>query len=206
MYSAYLLKVKVCKFASSNHKKLLVMANTKWIVDPAHSELGFKIKHLMVTNVSGWFNDFAAEVEMEGDDFETAQIYVSVNMASINTNNLQRDEHLRTSDFFEVEKYPEMLFDSRGIKKSDEENYIVHGDLTLKGITKPVKLNVEYSGVTKDPWGNERTGFIVTGKIKRSEWGVNFNAVLETGGVALSDEVKIHSEFQFVKQAVTVAA
>src|SRR3954447_7414175 len=142
------------------------MATTKWILDPTHSELGFKIKHLMITNVSGWFNDFAAEVETDGADFLTAEIQLRVSMASVNTNNLQRDDHLRNSDFFEVEKYPEMLFESAGIKKIDEENYTLYGDLTLKGVTKRVQLNVEYSGVTKDPWGGERAGFIVTGKIK----------------------------------------
>jgi polyisoprenoid-binding protein YceI len=200
------LKVKVCNFAFSNQKKLLVMATTKWILDPTHSELGFKIKHLMITNVSGWFNDFAAEAETDGDSFETAQIHVRVNMTSINTNNSQRDEHLRSSDFFEVKRYPELLFESTGVKKIDEENHRVYGNLTMKGITKPVQLNVEYSGVTKDPWGGERAGFIITGKIKRSEWGVNFNDLLETGGVVLSDEVKIHSELQLVKQAVPIAA
>jgi polyisoprenoid-binding protein YceI len=182
------------------------MTTTKWILDPTHSELGFKIKHLMITNVSGWFTDFAAEAETDGVNFETGQIHVRVNMTSINTNNSQRDEHLRSSDFFEVKKYPELLFESTEFKKIDEENYRVYGNLTMKGITKPVQLNVEHSGVTKDPWGGERAGFIVTGKIKRSEWGVNFNALLETGGVALSDEIKIHSELQLVKQAVTIAA
>jgi len=199
------LKVKVVNFASQiTLKKQLDMTTTKWILDPTHSELGFKIKHLMISNVSGTFTDFRAE--MGGDDFESAQIHVQVNMASIGTNNLQRDEHLRTSDFFDVKKYPEMLFESTGVKKIDQENYNVYGNLTMKGITKPVQLNVEYSGVTKDPWGGERAGFTVTGKIKRSEWGVNFNALLETGGVALSDEVKIHGELQLVKQAVTMAA
>jgi polyisoprenoid-binding protein YceI len=182
------------------------MTTTKWTLDPTHSELGFKIKHLMISNVSGWFNDFTAEAETKGEDFETAQIYVTVKMASVNTNNSQRDEHLRTSDFFEVEKYPEMFFESTKIKKIDEENYIVQGDLTLKGITRPVQLNLEYSGVTKDPWGGERAGFIISGRIKRSEWGVNFNALLETGGVALSDDVKIHSELQLVKHALIAAA
>jgi len=183
-----------------------MMTTTKWILDPTHSELGFKIKHLMITNVSGWFTDFAAEAKTDGIDFETAQIQLRVNMTSINTNNSQRDEHLRSSDFFEVKQHPELLFESTEFKKIDEENYRVYGNLTMKGITKPVQLNVEHSGVTKDPWGGERAGFIVTGKIKRSEWAVNFNALLETGGVALSDEVKIHSELQLVKQAVTVAA
>ncbi len=184
----------------------MIMTTTKWILDPTHSDLGFKIKHLMITNVSGWFNDFTAEADTDGNNFEKAQIHVRANMASINTNNSQRDEHLRSSDFFEVKKYPELLFESTGIKKINGENYRLYGDLTIKGITKHVQLDVEYSGITKDPLGGERAGFIVAGKIKRSEWGVNFNAVLETGGVALSDEVKIHSELQLVKQAVTIAA
>ena len=182
------------------------MANTKWVLDPTHSELGFKIKHLMITNVSGNFKEIEAEVKTEGEDFTTAQIEAKIKTASINTNNEQRDAHLRTSDFLEAEKYPEILFKSKQVEKVDNENFYVYGDLTLKGITKPVKLNVEYSGVTKDPWGNERSGVIITGKINRSEWGVTFNTVLETGGVALSDEIKIHSEIQLVKQAVSVAA
>ena len=182
------------------------MATTKWVLDPTHSELSFKIRHLMITNVSGGFTRFSAEAESEGEDFSTARIQAKVDMTSINTNNLQRDEHLRNSDFFEVETHPEMTFESTAVKKLDDETYTVLGNLTLKGITRPVTLQVEYSGVTKDPWGGERAGFTVTGKINRTEWGVNFNAILETGGVALSEEVKIHGELQLVKQAVAVAA
>ena len=182
------------------------MTNTKWVLDPTHSELGFKIKHLMITNVSGAFNEFSIEAETVDNDFTTARITARVNMSSINTNNAQRDEHLRNADFFEVEKYPEMLFQSREIVKGADGAYKVHGDLTLRGITKPVALNVEYGGVIKDPWGTERSGFTITGKINRSEWGVTFNSVLETGGVGLSDEVKIFSEVQLVKVAVSVAA
>lgn len=182
------------------------MATTKWIVDPMHSEIGFKIKHLMISNVSGVFNQFEAAVQTEGEDFSTAQIEAKIATASINTNNVQRDEHLRNSDFFEVEKFPELLFSSTRVEKADDETFVLHGNFTMKGITKPIKLNVEYSGATKDPWGNERAGFVITGKIKRSEFGVTFNTVLETGGLALSDEVKIHSEVQLVKQAATVAA
>lgn len=182
------------------------MASTKWVLDPTHSELGFKIKHLMITNVSGSFTDFAVEAETVGNDFQTAQIAARVNMSSINTNNVPRDEHLRNADFFEVENYPEMLFQSSEIVRGANGSYKVYGNLTLKGITKPVELNVEYSGVIKDPWGTERSGFTVTGKINRSEWGVTFNSVLETGGVGLSDEVRIFSEIQLVKVAVSVAA
>ena len=126
-------------------------------------------------------------------------------MASISTNNEQRDTHLRTSDFFEVEKYPELKFRSTKIEKIDSDTFDLYGELTLKGVTKPVKLDVEYNGVTKDPWGGERAGFVVTGKINRSDWALNFNAVLETGGMMLSEEVKIFSEVQLVKQVIPAA-
>ena len=182
------------------------MTKTKWVVDPTHSELGFKIRHLMISNVSGSLKNFEAEAEMNDADFSSAEITLTAAMASISTNNEQRDGHLRTSDFFEVEKYPELKFRSTKIEKIDNDSFALYGELTLKGITKPVKLNVEYNGLTKDPWGGERAGFLVTGKINRSEWGINFNSVLETGGVALSEEVRIHSELQLVKQAVSIAA
>lgn len=182
------------------------MKTTKWVLDPTHSELGFKIRHLMITNVSGSFKEFQAEVEMEEGDFSTAQINATAEMASIFTNNEQRDAHLRSSDFFEAGKYPELKFQSTKIEKVDRDTFTLYGELTLKGVTKPVKLNVEFTGLTKDPWGGERAGFVLSGKINRSEWGINFNGVLETGGLALSDEVKIHSELQLVKQTVSVAA
>ena len=181
------------------------MKNTKWVLDPTHSELGFKIKHLMISNVSGSFKNFNAEVETEDEDFSTAEISLNAEMAYISTNNEQRDAHLRTSDFFEVEKFPELHFKSTKVEKIDSDSFALHGDLTLKGVTKPVKLSVEYNGVTKDPWGGERAGFVITGKIKRTDWGVNFNGVLETGGVMLGEEVKINSEIQLVKQVVDVA-
>jgi polyisoprenoid-binding protein YceI len=181
------------------------MTKTKWILDPTHSELGFKIKHLMISNVSGSFKAFQAEVETVERDFSKAQINLRADMTSISTNNEQRDAHLQNSDFFEVEKYPEMTFKSTWIEKTDSDSFALHGDLTLKGVTKPVKLNVEYNGVTKDPWGGERAGFVITGKIRRTDWGVNFNGVLETGGVMLGEEVKINSEVQLVKQVTEVA-
>ena len=160
----------------------------------------------MISNVSGSLKSFEAEVETHGVDFTTAQISLSADMASISTNNDQRDAHLRNSDFFEVEKYPELEFTSTKAEKIDSDTFTLFGDLTLKGVTRPVKLNVEFNGVAKDPWGGERAGFVVTGKINRSDWGINFNAALETGGVVLSEEVRIFSEIQLVKQAVSVAA
>lgn len=182
------------------------MHTTKWLLDPTHSELGFKIKHLMISNVSGTFKNFTAEVETDGEDFRTAQINLTAEVASISTNNEQRDAHLRNSDFFEVENYPELRFSSTQVEDIDDDTFILYGELTLKGVTNPVKLNVEFNGVTKDPWGGERAGFVITGKINRSKWGLNFNAALETGGVVLGDEVKIMSEIQLVKEAVAVTA
>lgn len=178
----------------------------KWVLDPTHSELGFKIKHLMITNVSGSFRNFEARVETIEEDFSSAKIELSASMDSITTNNEQRDAHLRSSDFFETDKYPELSFRSTKLEKTGDQNFALSGELTIKGITKPVKLNVEFSGLTKDPWGGERAGFLVTGKINRSDWNISFNGVLETGGVMLSEEVRIYAEIQLVKQAVSIAA
>lgn len=182
------------------------MERIKWAADPTHSELSFKIKHLMITNVSGHIKNFQVEAETDGEDFATATVTLTADMGSVSTNNEQRDHHLRTADFFETDKHPQLSFRSTRVEKVDDETFTLHGDLTLKGITQPVTLNAEYSGLTKDPWGGERAGFVITGKISRSAFGVTFNAVLETGGVALSDEVKIHSELQLVKEAVAEPA
>jgi polyisoprenoid-binding protein YceI len=180
------------------------MTKTKWLLDPMHSELQFKIKHLMISNVSGAFKNFSAEVETEAEDFSTAKINLAAQMDSISTNNEQRDAHLRNSDFFEVEKYPELKFKSTKVEEVDNDTFVLHGELTIKEITKPVKLNVEFNGATKDPWGGERAGFVISGKINRTDWGVNFNSVLETGGLMLGEEVKINSEIELVKQEVGV--
>jgi polyisoprenoid-binding protein YceI len=171
-----------------------------------HSELQFKIKHLMISNVSGALKNFSAEVETEDEDFSTAKINLTAQMDSISTNNEQRDAHLRNSDFFEVEKYPELKFKSTKVEEVDSDTFMLQGELTMKGVTKPVKLNVEFNGATKDPWGGERAGFVITGKINRTDWGINFNSVLETGGVVLGEEVKINSEIELVKQEVGMLA
>ena len=160
----------------------------------------------MLTNISGFFNSFQVAGETENDDFTTAKVRLKADMNSIHTNNEQRDAHLRNSDFFESDKHPEMIFESTKTEQVDKENFHLYGNLTLKSITLPVRLNVEYSGITKDPRGGERAGFTVTGKIKRSDWGVNFNGVLETGGAILGEEVKIHSEIQLVRQTEEVTA
>ncbi|HEY8399078.1 MAG TPA: YceI family protein [Flavihumibacter sp.] len=178
-----------------------------WTLDPTHSEFGFKIKHLMISNVSGSFGKFEVRAETEDNDFTRAQVEVKLDPATIDTNNEQRDAHLRNSDFFEVDKYPEILFQSTRIVPKNSNCFTLWGQLTLRGITKPVELDVEQSGyIGKDPWGLERVGFNVTGKINRNDFGLSFNSILETGGLALGEEVKLYGEIQLIKQAASVAA
>jgi len=178
------------------------ITTTKWTVDPAHSELQFKVKHLMITNITGGFHKFDATVETEGDDFSSAKIQVSVDAGSITTGSDQRDGHVKGADFFDVAQFPNITFKSTRVKKVDNEgSYELQGDLTIKNITKPVKLAVEFGGLQKDPWGNIKAGFTINGKIKRNDWDLNWNAALESGGVLVSEEVKILGEVQFVKQA-----
>jgi polyisoprenoid-binding protein YceI len=176
------------------------MASTKWVIDPSHSEIEFKVRHLMITNVTGSFTSFSSEVETDADDFTTARISFTAPIASISTGNEQRDGHLKTADFFELEKYPDLKFTANGLKKKGEGEYELEGDLTIKDVTKRIKLNVEAGGVAKDPWGQTKAGFSVTGKINRKDFGLNWSAVTEAGGVVVSDEVRIQAEVQYIKQ------
>ena len=180
------------------------MKTTKWLLDPAHSELTFKIKHLMISNVSGAFKNFSAKVETEETDFSKATINLIAEMNSISTNNEQRDAHLRSSDFFEVEKFPQLKFTSTRIEQTDDESFSLYGNLTLKGVTKPVKLNMEFNGIVKDLQGQEKAGFLVSGKINRSDWGIHLNVALEAGGLMLGEDVRIQSEVQFIRQEANV--
>lgn len=174
---------------------------TKWILDPTHSEISFRVKHLMISNVKGVFSEFSAETLAEHDDFSSAAITASISAASINTGNADRDAHLRSADFFDAGAFPTIEFKSVSFTRKDDENYELAGELTIKGISKRITLDVEYGGLMKDPWGNLKAGFSVSGKINRKDWGLNWNAALETGGVLVSDEVKISAEVQFLKQA-----
>lgn len=177
------------------------MATTTWALDPTHSEIQFKIKHLMISTVTGQFNNFEATVETEGDDFSTAKISFSASIDSISTNNEQRDLHLKNGDFFDAENHPKLFFESNKMEKNGEDSFSLTGTLTMKGISKPVTLDVEYGGVTIDPWGNTRTGFEVTGRIRRADFGISFGMLSETGNIMLADEVKLFANTQFVKQA-----
>lgn len=178
------------------------MANVKWNLDPTHSELQFKVKHLMITNVTGSFTDFSVDAESDDDQFNDPTISFSAKVASINTANEQRDTHLKSADFFDVEKFSELKFLAAEIKNRDEEgNFDLIGDLTIKDITKKVTLKVAFGGVAKDPWGNTKAGFTINTKINRTDFGLTWNAPIETGGVLVSDEVKISAEIQLVKAA-----
>jgi len=173
---------------------------SKWVLDPSHSELVFKVKHLMIANVKGEFRKFQAEVD--GEDFTTSPIQLSIEAASIFTNEDNRDTHLKSADFFDVENYKEILFKGTSFVKVDDENYKLKGLLTIKGISNQVTLDVEFGGINKDPWGNEKAAFSLSGKINRKDWGLNWNAALETGGVLVSEEVRINADVQFVKQVL----
>lgn len=177
------------------------MATTKWSIDPTHSEIGFKVKHMMFTNVSGKFDAFEATAETEDENFETANISFSAAADSVNTGNTDRDNHLKSEDFFDAAQHPKLEFRSTAFKKIDDENYELHGDLSLHGVTKSVKLDVEYGGIGKDPWGNTKAGFTLSGKFNRKDFGLTWNAALEAGGVLVSEEVRIHADVQLVKQA-----
>ncbi|HRI25940.1 MAG TPA: YceI family protein [Ferruginibacter sp.] len=175
------------------------MATTKWALDPTHSEIHFKVKHLMITTVTGSFNSFTASAETDADDFSNATIRFSAETASVDTSNEQRDTHLKSADFFDAEKFPAMEFTSTSYSKKGDD-YVLNGNLTIKDVTKPVTLNVEFGGVAKDPWGNTKAGFTLSGKINRKDFGLNWNAVTEAGGMLVSEEVKILAEIQLVKQ------
>lgn len=177
------------------------MATTNWKLDAAHSAITFKVKHMMIANVTGSFQIYDTEVRTEGSDLTSANIRFTADASSINTANADRDNHLKSPDFFDTGKYPQLKFVSTKVEKTDDEQYVVHGNLTIKDITKPVKLDVEFGGIGKDPWGNEKAGYTVSGKIKRTDWGLNWNAALEAGGVLVSEEVKIHAEVQLIKAA-----
>ena len=176
------------------------MATTKWILDPSHSEVEFKVKHMMISNVSGEFGKFEASVETEGEDFQTAKVTFTADIDSISTGNDQRDGHLKSPDFFDAAKFPQLKFVATKYENVDNDgSYEIYGDLTIRGVTKKVKLDAEFGGVIKDPWGNTRAGISINGKINRKEFGLAWHAVTEAGGLVVSDDVRIHANLEFVK-------
>jgi polyisoprenoid-binding protein YceI len=174
---------------------------TKWTIDPSHSEIAFKVKHLMITNVKGTFKEFGANIYLPSGQFMTSEIEFWINASSIETGDGKRNEHLRGKDFFDVTQFDKITFKGTSYEKSSREGiYTLYGDLTIKSVTKQISLEIEFSGVMKDPWGKEKAGYSINGKINRKDWGLNWNAALEAGGVLVSDEVTINCEVQLIKE------
>lgn len=177
------------------------MAITKWVIDPAHSEVQFKVKHLMITTVTGHFRKFDLQVETESDDFSNARSLVfTAEINSVDTNNTQRDTHVKSNDFFAADKFPELKFVGKKLEKKEGNDYSLSGELTIRDITKPIMLDVEFGGIVTDPWGQTKAGFTVSGKIKRKDYNLTWDAVTEAGQVVASNEVRIHCEIQLIKQ------
>jgi polyisoprenoid-binding protein YceI len=172
-----------------------------YTLDAAHTRLGFVARHAMVTKVRGAFNEFEGTTTLDGTDPSKSTVHITIKVASVDTRNEQRDGHLKTNDFLEIETYPEITFTSTSIAHDGGNDFQVTGDLTIKGVTKSVTIPLEYQGAAKDPYGNERIGFEGSVAINRSDYGVNFNAALETGGVLVSEKVTLEFEISAIKQA-----
>lgn len=177
------------------------MAKTKWSVDAAHSGIDFSVRHMVIAKVKGAFHTYEASIDADPEDLTSADIAFSVDTSSVDTRNADRDNHLRSADFLDVENHPKMTFQSTRIVKTGEGAYDITGDLTLHGVTRSETFAASYEGQGKDPWGNEKVGFSAQGAIKRSDYGLTWNAALETGGVLVGDEVQISLELEAVKQA-----
>ena len=177
------------------------MATKNWVIDPSHSEIQFKIKHLMITNVTGSFNIFQVSVQTEEEDFMKAKVSFTADVVSISTGNEQRDGHLKSAEFFDAATYPQVKFAATKYENVDiDGSYELYGDLTIRDITKNIKLDVEFGGVVKDGYGNTKAGFSINGKINRKDFGLTWSAITEAGGIVVSDDVKITCEVQLIEQ------
>ncbi|MBO1335861.1 YceI family protein [Streptomyces sp. VRA16 Mangrove soil] len=172
-----------------------------YTVDPAHTTLGFVARHAMVTNVKGSFTDFTGELHLDGSDPAKSTASFDVQMTSIETGNADRDGHLKSADFFKIDEFPTMTFRSTSAESLGGDDYRITGDLTILGTTKPLTIDLEFNGSAKDPFGNERVGFEGKATILRSEWGLTWNAALETGGVLVSDKIKLNFDISAIKNA-----
>lgn len=175
------------------------LTKTKWALDTTHTEVQFKVKHLVISTVTGFFKKFSGSVEIDGDGFEGATIHFQADINSIDTNNADRDAHLKSPDFFAAQEYPTLEFEGK-LKVAKGDSYELPGTLTLRGTKKPVTLQVQYGGTTKDPWGNVKAGFEINGVINRKDFGLNWNALTEAGGMVVSEEVKLHINAEIARQ------
>ncbi|MFN9581372.1 MAG: YceI family protein [Bacteroidota bacterium] len=179
---------------------MTIQSQNSWTIDPAHSEISFKVKHLVVTTLTGKFDSFDGSLISSNADFSYATIRFSADINSINTGNTDRDGHLKSDDFFNAASFPKLTFDSHSLTKTGHNSYILVGNLTIRDVTKSIELDVEYGGTMVDPWGNTKAGFELNGKIKRKEFGLKWDAITEAGGAVVSDEVKLHLNVQLIKQ------
>jgi polyisoprenoid-binding protein YceI len=173
---------------------------TTWKVDTMHSEVGFKVRHMMISNVSGSFGSFDAHATTAGDDFSTAQFSFNADINSINTGVADRDGHLKSADFFDAEQYPALTFTSTGVTQINDDTLEIAGTIQIKGQSKPVVLKAEYAGIAVDPYGQTKAGMTISGSIKRSDFGLTWSAVTEAGHVVVGDEIKLAAELQLIKQ------
>ncbi len=175
----------------------------KWILDPSHTKVGFSVRHFGISETDGFFKSYTGIVKTEKEDFSDLEVSVTVQIDSIDTNDVQRDAHLKADDFFNAEKFPEMKFESTTLEKTATANeYKMHGNLTIRDLTKPVVFDLEFAGlVPKDPFGNTKAGFFISGSINRQDFGLKFNVLLGTGNLAVSDKVKINIPVQLLKVA-----
>ncbi len=176
------------------------VTTTTWALDPMHSEIQFKVKHLVISTVTGSFKTFEGSATTEGDDWSTAKVNFSADIASIDTNMAQRDAHLKSADFFDAETHPRLTFQSTSVRRVSDDTYKLEGNLTVKGITRPITFNVEYGGSATDFYGNTKAGFELTGKLSRKEFGLTWDAVTEAGAIVVGDEIKLIGNVQFAKQ------
>lgn len=177
-----------------------VIAQTNWVLDPAHTKVRFAVDHMVVSEVSGYFKKFEAKVSSPKDDFTGSAIEFTIDVNSINTDNDMRDTHLKSDDFFNAEKYPQIKFKGQSLKKVKDNNYILTGDLTIRDVTKKVSLNVKYNGTIVDPYKNTRAGFKVEGTINRLDYGLKYNSLMEAGGAVVGDKVTLVVDIEFTKQ------
>ena len=177
------------------------MAIKKWILDKAHTQIQFRVKHLMITTVMGGFSSFDASIETEDEDFMTTKIDFTADTDSVSTGNADRDAHIKGPDFFDVANYPKLKFVTTKLEKLGKEKvYKMYGDLTIRNVTKNIGLDVEFAGIVKDPWGNDKAGFIITGKIDRRDFGLKWNVITEAGSILVGEEARISCEVQLTEQ------
>ncbi|RYG04211.1 MAG: polyisoprenoid-binding protein [Chitinophagaceae bacterium] len=176
------------------------MAIRKWVLDPVHTQIQFKVRHMMISTVTGSFSDYEGTVETEEEDFMKAKVNFSAEVGSLSTGSAERDAHLKGPEFFDSAKHPLITFKATKYESVDDDgSYELYGDLTVKGVTRSLRLDVEFGGVVKDPWGNTKAGFTINGKINRKDFGLEWNVVTEAGGILVGEEVKIALEVQLIE-------